>query len=85
MKTALNKIHQELQQADDWVTTEELWAVLNTMKHAPPWRDIKRKLDNTANIGSLYDRERQTTVFRWYEPNELTNKVQECLDRGDDW
>jgi hypothetical protein len=41
--------------------------------------------DSFANIGQWKDMASKTNYLRYYPPNELTNKVQECLDRGDDW
>lgn len=41
--------------------------------------------DTTSNIGQWQDNKTKVNYLRWYEPNELTAKVQECLDRGDDW
>jgi hypothetical protein len=46
---------------------------------------LKEIADTTANIGQWQDSKTRVTYIRWYQPNELTNKVQECLDRGDDW
>jgi len=44
-----------------------------------------KELENLANIGQWWNPEQKCAYIRWYPPNELTNKVQECLDRGDDW
>lgn len=38
-----------------------------------------------ANIGQWQDQKTKVNYLRWYKPNELTAKVQECLNRGDDW
>lgn len=38
-----------------------------------------------SNIGQWQDHKTKVNYLRRYEPNELTAKVQECLDRGDDW
>lgn len=38
-----------------------------------------------STIGAWSDGKTRVQYMRWYEPSELTNKVQECLNRGDDW
>lgn len=38
-----------------------------------------------ANIAQWKDDKTKVNYLRYYEPNELTKQVQECLDRGDDW
>jgi len=42
-------------------------------------------LENLSNIGQWWDSEQKCAYIRWYPPTALTNQVQECLDRGDDW
>ena len=42
-----------------------------------------KALEAIANIGGW--RNDSGTWYRWYQPNKLTKKVQECIDRGDDW
>jgi hypothetical protein len=51
----------------------------------PQIRSAFRELENVAHIGQWYDAQTKKSYIRWYEPNDLTNHVQECLDRGDDW
>lgn len=46
---------------------------------------LKEITDTMSNIGQWQDNKTKVNYVRWYEPNDLTNKVQECLDRGDDW
>lgn len=46
---------------------------------------LKEITDTMSNIGQWQDNKTKVNYVRWYEPNELTAKVQECLDRGDDW
>lgn len=41
--------------------------------------------ETRANVGQWKDHKTKVNYLRYYEPDELTNKVQECLDRGDDW
>jgi hypothetical protein len=41
--------------------------------------------DTTANIGKWQDYKTKVNYIRWYPPNDLTNQVQECLDRGYAW
>lgn len=49
-------------------------------------RRVKSFLENSqSNVGFWYDSKTKKTYYRWYEPSELTDKVQECLDRGDNW
>lgn len=38
-----------------------------------------------ADIAQWKDDKTKVNYVRYYEPNELTKQVQECLDRGDDW
>lgn len=46
---------------------------------------LKEITDTMSNIGQWQDKNTKVNYVRWYETNDLTNKVQECLDRGDDW
>lgn len=46
---------------------------------------LKEITDTMSNIGQWQDKNTKVNYVRWYEPNDITNKVQECLDRGDDW
>ena len=49
-------------------------------------RFVKKFLENTqSNIGVWYDSKDKKVYYCWYEPDELTTKTQESLDRGDDW
>ena len=49
-------------------------------------RFVKKFIEDTqAHIGRWRDQKTGKTFYQWYPPNDLTNKVQECLDRGDDW
>jgi spore coat polysaccharide biosynthesis protein SpsF (cytidylyltransferase family) len=80
----MNKIIEHalivLQKQDDWMTYEE---IRDEVKQLFPRVDVSvvfKYMDKKAHIG------RDSKLgYRYYEPNELTNKVQECLDRGDDW
>lgn len=48
--------------------------------------DALREIENTvANIGIWKDQNTKKTMCRWYEPDDLTRQVQECLERGDNW
>lgn len=47
--------------------------------------DVLKELENIAHIGQWWDTEKRTVWLRYYQPNELTDKVQECLARGDNW
>lgn len=38
-----------------------------------------------ATIGQWQDQKTKVNYLRYYQPNYLTDKVQECLNRGDDW
>lgn len=53
-------------------STEEFW-------------DAYGELQNVAHIGSWSEQNTNQKLMCYYPPNELTNKVQACLDRGDDW
>lgn len=44
-----------------------------------------RDLENISNIGHWWNAKQKCAYVRWYAPNSLTNHVQECLDRGDNW
>jgi len=49
-------------------------------------RFVKKFLEDTqSNIGVWYNQENKKTYYCWYDPDEFTQKNQECLDRGDDW
>lgn len=40
------------------------------------------KLDNTANIGRVWNKEKRVTEYRWYEPRDGDKEMQKALD---DW
>jgi hypothetical protein len=49
-------------------------------------RALKDFFENTqSNVGVWYDSTQKKTFYRWYEPNEMTDKAQECLNRGELW
>ena len=48
--------------------------------------DALREIEQTvSNIGQWQDPKTKVNYLRYYPPNDLTNKVRECLDCGDDW
>ena len=48
--------------------------------------DALREVQKTvANIGHWQDRTSKQHFLRYYEPTLLTDKVQECLNRGNGW
>jgi len=69
-----------LEKKNDWMTVEDLTVEIQTVFPKVMTSGVFKKLRNTAHIG--YE---SKLGYRWYEPNDLTNKVQECLDRGDGW
>lgn len=69
-----------LEKAEDWVTNTDLANEVQLVFPKADMRLVFKKLRNTANIG--HD---SKLGYRYYEPSDLTNKVQECLDRGDNW
>lgn len=68
-----------LQKQDDWMTKESLELEVKQLFPKISLYPVFKYLYNRANIG--HDK----GSFRWYEPNDLTNHVQECLNRGDNW
>jgi len=50
------------------------------------FRFVKNFLkESQSNVGYWYEPKEKKTYYKWYRPNELTKKVQECLDRGEEW
>lgn len=80
MKKAIDHTLIVLEKADDWMTKEELTAEVKTVFPKVNMWDVWKKLNNLAHIGYISNR-----GYRYYPPNELTNKVQECIDKGDNW
>ena len=68
-----------LEKQGDWMTREELTIEVRQVFPKADMRPVFKYLYGRSHIGY------ENGAFRYYEPNELTNKVQECLDRGDDW
>lgn len=69
-----------LERTDDWITPDELTAEVRAVFPKADMRPVFEKLRKLAHIG-YFSKE----GYRYYEPNELTNKIQECLARGDAW
>jgi hypothetical protein len=46
---------------------------------------LREVQDTVANIGQWQDQVSKQHLLRYYPPTELTDQVQECLDRGEDW
>lgn len=69
-----------LEKQEDWMSKDDLANEVRRVFPKTELRDVHKYLYSRANIG--YDSQ---LGFRYYEPNELTNKVQVCIDRGEDW
>lgn len=69
------------------VTRDKLMTVAKKEGYEPDqvYEALKEIADTRANIGQWQDHKTKINYLRWYVPNDLTNQVQECLDRGDDW
>lgn len=80
MKQILDHTLIVLEKADDWMTAEEIITEIHAVFPKVDTRPVFARLTQLAHIGKEID-----LGYRWYEPNELTNHVQECLDRGEDW
>lgn len=80
MKTIFDHTLIVLEKADDWMTVQEITTEVQSLYPKADMSPVFKKLRNLAHIG--YE---SKLGYRWYEPNDLTDKIQECLDRGDDW
>lgn len=69
-----------LEKADDWMTPEEITTEIHAVFPKADTKPVFTRLRQLAHIGK-----EAGLGYRWYEPNELTDHVQECLDRGEDW
>jgi hypothetical protein len=68
-----------LEKQDDWMIKDDITIAVREVFPKADMRPVFTHFRSRANIG--YEKGK----FRYYPPNELTNKVQECLNRGDDW
>lgn len=82
--TAYDFAQDLLQQKGRWVVENEVRFELSQAQYFPVviTSSIER-LGKTANIGTK--RMGGQTWYMWYEPKEVDELTQECLDRGDDW
>lgn len=80
MKKIIDHTLIVLEKADNWMTKEEITAEVKTVFPKADLSQVWKKLHTLAHIG--YE---SKLGYRYYQPNDLTDKVQECLDRGDDW
>jgi len=68
-----------LEKQDDWVAKEDVTTEVRRIFPKADMRPVFAHLQTRAHIGY------QNGTLRYYPPNDLTNKVQECLDRKDNW
>lgn len=80
MKKIIDHTLIVLEKADSWMSKEEIATEIKAIFPRVNLQEVWKRLNILANIG--YDSKKG---YRYYEPDGLTNKVQECLDRGDDW
>jgi len=68
-----------LEKQGDWMTRDELTTEVRQVFPKAYMNPVFKYLYGQAHIGYEHG------AFRYYEPNDLTNHVQACLNRGDNW
>jgi hypothetical protein len=79
MKKVIEHALIMLQKQDEWMSREDLTTAVREVFPQADMRPVFRYLYGRAHIGY------ENGKFRYYKPTPLTNKVQECLNRGNNW